>query len=130
MIWFQNTCGRLGNSYRYSGGIVYNNFPWPENVSEKQQQAIAQKAQTILDIRDKYADSTLADLYDPLTMPADLLKAHQNLDKAVDKLYQKDAFSGDAQRMELLLTRYQKLTAPLIEAEKTKKQRRRKKLTK
>jgi hypothetical protein len=128
MTWMRYTAGRLKSDYRYSNSIVYNNFPWPENVSKKQQQAIAEKAQTILDIRDSYDDSTLADLYDPLTMPADLLKAHQNLDKAVDKLYQKDAFSADTQRMELLLTRYQKLTAPLIEAEKTKKKRRRKKL--
>ncbi|MDR2439531.1 MAG: transposase, partial [Planctomycetaceae bacterium] len=84
--WMRHVCGRLEIDYRYSGTLVYNNFPFP-NPTDKQRQAIESAAQAILDIRAKYPKSNLADLYDPLTMPVDLLKAHQKLDKAVEKAY-------------------------------------------
>ena len=86
MAWTRAVCGRLKSDYRYSKDIVYNNFPWP-NSTDNQQQEISNLAQNILDARAKYPTSSLADLYDPLTMPPDLLKAHRNLDTAVMKLY-------------------------------------------
>ena len=80
------TAGRLKSDYRYSKDIVYNNFPWP-NAAEKERRNIEKLARDVLAAREKYPDNTLAELYDPLTMPPDLLKAHQNLDKAVLRLY-------------------------------------------
>src|SRR3546814_8496009 len=87
MAWLRNVGGRLKSDYRYSAGIVYNNFPWPEAVDDKYRTAIETAAQSVLDARAKFPDATLADLYDPLTMPPALVKAHQQLDKAVDAAY-------------------------------------------
>ncbi|MFN9401434.1 MAG: type IIL restriction-modification enzyme MmeI, partial [Dolichospermum sp.] len=87
ITWVKYVCGRLESRFRYSNTIVYNNYPFPENVNEKQKQKVEIAAQAVLDTRDKYPDSSLADLYDPLTMPPDLVKAHQILDKAVDLCY-------------------------------------------
>ena len=84
--WTRAVCGRLKSDYRYSKDIVYNNFVWPD-ATEEQQAEIETLAQAVLDARANYPESSLADLYDPLTMPPDLLKAHQNLDRAVMKLY-------------------------------------------
>jgi len=109
--WMRTVCGRLKNDYRYSAGIVYNNFPWPENPTEKQKQAIEAAAQTVLDVRSQFPESTLADLYDPLTMPPVLLKAHQQLDKAVDAAYGKTNFQTEAQRVAFLFELYQKYTS-------------------
>ena len=86
MAWMRVVCGRLKSDYRYSKDVVYNNFPWPE-VSEEQRERIAQTAQAILDARALYPDSSLADLYDPLTMPTELLKAHRDNDRAVMAAY-------------------------------------------
>ena len=90
--WTRAVCGRLGMGYRYSKDIVYNNFPWP-NATGKQKSEIEKLAKGVLDARAKYPDSSLADLYDPLAMPPELLKAHQRLDSAVMKLY---GFAKDA----------------------------------
>ncbi|QOX80555.1 class I SAM-dependent DNA methyltransferase [Trichlorobacter lovleyi] len=117
--WMRAVCGRLKSDYRYSAGIVYNNFPWPE-PTEKQQSAIEAAAQKVLDTRAQYPSATLADLYDPLTMPPDLVKAHQALDKAVDAAYGKTGFKTEAERVAFLFERYQQLTAPLVAAEKKK----------
>ena len=86
MAWMRAVCGRLKSDYRYSKDVVYNNFPWP-TPTEKQKAKIEQTAQAILDARAKYPDSSLADLYDELTMPAELRKAHQQNDKAVLQAY-------------------------------------------
>ncbi|HFU4059902.1 TPA: type IIL restriction-modification enzyme MmeI [Streptococcus suis] len=86
MAWMRTVAGRLEMRYRYSAKIVYNNFPWPE-VTEEQKEAIAKTAQAILDARALYPDSSLADLYDELTMPVELRKAHQANDKAVMTAY-------------------------------------------
>jgi hypothetical protein len=86
MAWVRAVCGRLEMRYRYSKDIVYNNFPWPD-AADEQKAAIEQTAQGILDARAKFPGSSLADLYDPLTMPPDLLKAHRDNDRAVMKLY-------------------------------------------
>jgi hypothetical protein len=118
--WMRATCGRLKSDYRYSAGIVYNNFPWPE-PTEKQQTAIESAAQVVLDTRAKFPTSTLADLYDPLTMPPELVKAHQNLDRTVDAAYGKTTFKTEAERVAFLFERYQQLTVPLGLAEKVAK---------
>lgn len=97
--WVRAVSGRLESRYQYSVGIVYNNFPWPMNPTEKQKQAIEDAAQEVLDARKNYPDSSLADLYDPILMPADLLKAHKKLDKAVDAAYGKKGFENEAERV-------------------------------
>ncbi len=89
--------------------IVYNNFPWPE-PSDSQKAAIESAAQAVLDARAQYPGSTLADLYDPLTMPPDLVKAHQALDRAVDGAYSRKKFNGDSDRVAFLFERYQTLS--------------------
>ena len=86
MAWMRAVCGRLKSDYRYSKDIVYNNFPWPDPTPE-QRQKIEQTAQGILGARALYPDSSLADLYDPLTMPPELYKAHQRNDAAVMQAY-------------------------------------------
>ena len=86
MAWVRSVCGRIKSDYRYSANIVYNNFPWPE-VSEQQKAKIEQTAQAILDARALYPDSSLADLYDEVTMPPELRRAHQQNDRAVMGAY-------------------------------------------
>jgi len=130
------TCGRLESRFRYSNTIVYNNYPWPgfagEPLSDKHRTAIEQAAQCVLDARAQFADASLADLYDPLTMPPALLKAHQKLDTAVDAAYQpsggKKSYASDAERVALLFELYQRITSllPAPAAKKTRKKQRKK----
>ncbi|MCA2653378.1 DNA methyltransferase [Microcystis sp. M061S2] len=120
MAWVKYVCGRLKSDYRYSKDIVYNNYPFPETATEKQKQTVETCAQAVLDTRAKYPDSSLADLYDPLTMPPDLLKAHQKLDKAVDLCYRPQPFTNELNRIEYLFELYEKLTAPLLPTSKQK----------
>ncbi len=111
MAWVRAVCGRLKSDYRYSKDVVYNNFPWP-NPTDEQKQKIESTAQRILDTRSMYMDSSLADLYDPLTMPSDLLKAHIENDKAVMQAYGfsiKDTSEADC--VVALMKMYQALTA-------------------
>jgi len=121
MTWVKYVCGRLKSDYRYSKDIVYNNYPFPENVDQKQKQKVEKAAQKVLDIRDKYPDSSLADLYDPLTMPPDLSKAHQALDKAVDLCYRPQPFTSELNRIEFLFNLYENLTAPLMQTSQKKR---------
>ena len=121
MAWVKNICGRLKSDFRYSKDIVYNNYPWPENPSEKQLKAIENAAQKVLDARLQFPKSSLANLYDPLMMPLPLVKAHNELDKAVDLAYRTQAFSSEANRMEFLFGLYEKYTADLFSKEKVKK---------
>jgi hypothetical protein len=121
MAWVKNICGRLKSDYRYSKDIVYNNYPWPENPTEKQIKAIETAAQNVLDTRLQFPNSSLADLYDPLAMPPALTKAHNELDKAVDLAYRPQAFTSDANRMVFLFELYEKYTADLFTKEKIKK---------
>ena len=109
MAWVRYTCGRLESRYRYSKDIVYNNFPWPD-PSEKQKVAIEAAAQGVLDVRAQYTDSSLATLYDPISMPPALMKAHLILDRAVDSAYGKTSFKSEAERMAFLFGLYEKLT--------------------
>ncbi len=120
MDWMRYVCGRLESRYRYSNTLVYNNFPWPAAPKPEQVKAIEEKAQAVLDARAQFPNSTLADLYDPLTMPPQLLKAHQSLDKAVDTSYRKQPFTSERERIEYLFEQYQKLSAPLVHASKSK----------
>ncbi len=112
--WVRFTCGRLESRYRYSKDIVYNNFPWPDQPTVAQQAAVEAAAQGVLDTRAAHAGSRLADLYDPLTMPPDLVKAHAALDKAVDKCYRPLPFESDAKRVEFLFGLYEQYTAGLL----------------
>jgi len=121
MDWMRLTAGRLESRYSYSNSITYNNFPWPENPSAKQTKLIQDSAQKVLEARSAYPDSSLADLYDPLAMPASLIKAHNDLDKAVDLAYRSQPFTSDANRMEYLFELYEKYTADLFTVEKIKK---------
>ena len=121
MTWIKYVCGRLESRFRYSNTIVYNNYPFPENVSNKQKQKVETAAQAVLDTRAKYPNSSLADLYDPLTMPPDLVKAHQALDKAVDLCYRPQPFVSELNRIEYLFSLYEALSAPLLKVEKKKR---------
>jgi len=112
MAWMRYVCGRIKSDYRYSNTIVYNNFPFP-NPTEKQKTAIEKAAQTVLDVRLLYPNSNLADLYNPLTMPKELLKAHQKLDRVVEAAYGKN-FTTDADRVTHLFNLYQKMTEGLF----------------
>ena len=121
MTWVRYVCGRLKSDFRYSKDIVYNNYPFPENVSDKQKQKVEIAAQKVLDTRAKYPDSSLADLYDPLTMPPDLVKAHQTLDKAVDLCYRPQPFVSELNRIEYLFSLYEAISVPLLKVEKKKR---------
>jgi hypothetical protein len=107
MIWVDYVCGRLKSDYRYSNSIVYNNYPFPKNVTEKHKSVVEEKAQNVLDIRASFNDCSLADLYDPLSMPPNLKKAHQELDKAVDNCYGTKSFKNDKERIEFLFGLYE-----------------------
>lgn len=111
--WIRLVAGRLKSDYRYSGTIVYNTFPFP-TVTDEQKKHIEQLAEEILLTREDFAGDTLAKLYDPDTMPEPLKIAHQNLDDAVDKLYNPKGFADTASRLAHLLERYESL----INAEK------------
>ncbi|MBR1997808.1 MAG: class I SAM-dependent DNA methyltransferase [Akkermansia sp.] len=106
MAWTKAVCGRLKSDYQYSAKIVYNNFPWPE-TTEAQQEKIAELAQGVLDARTLYPNSSLADLYDPLTMPVELVAAHRKLDAEVERAYGRK-FGDDAQRVAYLFEQYSK----------------------
>lgn len=109
MAWMRAVAGRLKSDYRYSKDIVYNNFIWPE-ATDEQKASIENLAQAVLDARAQFPGSSLADLYDPLTMPPALAKAHNALDKAVDRLYSKSTFTSDAERVAMLFEKYQSLS--------------------
>ncbi|MBN8745642.1 MAG: class I SAM-dependent DNA methyltransferase [Thiomonas arsenitoxydans] len=116
--WLRAVGGRLKSDYRYSASIVYNNFPWPEPTAA-QREAIEAAGQAILDARARYPDATLADLYDPLTMPAELRRAHQANDRAVDAAYGYKGDRVDAPRVAFLFNLYQRLTSLLPPSKKT-----------
>ncbi|MFH1080098.1 MAG: DNA methyltransferase [Pseudomonadota bacterium] len=116
MAWMRQVCGRLKSDYRYSNNLVYNNFPWPEAQSQIQIEKVEKAAQNVLDVRAEFADSSLADLYDPDAMPKKLLDAHRALDAAVDLCYRPAAFKTELERLQFLFDLYRKYTEPLIRA--------------
>ena len=121
MAWVKATCGRIKSDFRYSNEIVYNNFPFPETLTDKQIQTIETAARKVLDTRAEFSSNSLADLYDPITMPPSLVKAHQELDKAVDLAYRPQPFTTEAKRLEFLFELYEKYTADLFTKNKAKK---------
>lgn len=126
MSWVRHVAGRLKSDYRYSGQIVYNNFPWPSEPSEKQVATIEQAAQAVLDARAAHPQDSLADLYDPIAMPPDLRKAHQELDRAVDAAYGRRKFTSDAERVAFLFELYHQYTGLLPSPKKTTRRKRKK----
>jgi 23S rRNA A1618 N6-methylase RlmF len=123
MTWVRYTCGRLESRFRYSKDIVYNNYPWPETPTKKQKETVEKAAQKVLDARAQFPNSSLADLYDPLTMPPALVKAHQELDKSVDLCYRPQPFVNVTKRIEFLFELYDKYTAGLFREEKKGKKK-------
>ncbi len=121
MAWVRTVCGRLKSDYQYSAKLAYNNFPWPQGVTDKQREAVEAAAQGVLDARERFPDSTLADLYDPLSMPRELAKAHATLDRAVDRCYRSQPFPNERNRVEYLFGLYEQLTAPLTSQSKPKR---------
>ena len=110
MAWVRAICGRIKSDYRYSKDIVYNNFPWP-STTDDQKKKIEETAQGILDARSLYPDSSLADLYDPLTMPPELQKAHTANDRAVMQAYGFNIKEmSEADCVAALMKMYQELT--------------------
>jgi len=114
MAWMRQVCGRLKSDYRYSNGLVYNNYPWPAELTKAHQEAVEVAAQSVLNIRAQFSGSSLATLYDPLTMPAILRKAHKVLDAAVDKCYRKEPFTNELDRVQYLFDLYEKMTIGLV----------------
>ena len=111
MAWMRAVAGRLKSDYRYSGSVVYNNFVWCVPTSA-QKKLIEQSAQEILSVRNKYPAATLADLYDELTMPADLRLAHRKNDLAVAKLYgMEEILSDEPAIVAELMKMYENITS-------------------
>ncbi|MGN6495991.1 MAG: type IIL restriction-modification enzyme MmeI [Tsuneonella sp.] len=129
MAWLAQIGGRLESRFRYSIGLVYNTFPWPE-ATPAQRASVEALAHAVLDARSSHPTSSLADLYDPDTMPANLRKAHHALDLAVDRLYRRAPFDSDRDRVEHLFGLYERLVHPLSDAarqnRRTARKRRRK----
>jgi hypothetical protein len=123
MTWVKRTCGRLKSDFRYSKDVVYNNYPWPKDLSEKNKKKVEEKAQKVLNVRLEFSESNLADLYHQLTMPSKLIKAHLELDKAVDLCYRPQAFTNENARIEYLFDLYSEYTEPLLNEKKTKKRK-------
>ncbi len=121
MTWMRNTCGRMKSDYSYSNTIVYNNFPFPENPSQKQIVNVEVAAQAVLDARALFPNASLADLYDPNTMPPALVKAHQSLDKAVDLCYRPQPFPNETKRIEFLFELYDKYTSGMFDSSTSKR---------
>lgn len=119
MAWMQLVGGRLESRFQYSGSMVYNTFPWP-NPTPEQRKRVEEKARAVLAAREPHLPprgmATLADLYDPNTMPRDLLRAHTELDRAVERCYRPEPFHSDRERVEHLFRLYEQLTAPLLPA--------------
>lgn len=110
MVWTKYVCGKLESRYRYSKDIVYNNFPWPLSAAPDIKKSIEVNAKAVLDARAMFPDSSLADLYDPLTMPKALIDAHSKLDLEVDKAYgvKKNELKNESDRIKFLFKMYEK----------------------
>jgi hypothetical protein len=121
MAWTKLVTGRLESRFQYSNKLVYNNFPWPSDATEAQRVKVEEAAQAVLDAREQFPGSTLADLYDPVSMPPKLAKAHEQLDRAVDRCYREEPFLTDRQRVEYLFALYEQLAAPLVAVKSPKK---------
>ena len=128
MAWLRHIGGRLKSDYRYSIGLVYNTFPTPPGFGASggdHATKLEPLAQAVLDARKAHPDATLADLYDPDLMPPNLRRAHQAIDRAVDRLYRRGGFDTERERAEHLFMLYEKMRAPLgVGVRKLKRRRR------
>jgi len=117
MAWVRQVCGRLKSDYRYSSKLVYNNFPWP-CPSDDQREWVTERARAVLEVRagllPPKSMNTLADLYDPKSMPPELTRAHAELDRSVERCYRAEPFGSDRERLEFLFRLHEQLTAPLL----------------
>ena len=111
MAWMRTVTGRMKSDYMYSVGVVYNTFPTPPDGANRS--GLEPLAQAVLDARAAHPGATLADLYDPDLMPPNLRRAHQTLDRAVDRLYRRPGFASERERVEHLFALYEKMRAPL-----------------
>ena len=109
-VWLSTTSGRLGEGYRYSVKLSYNNFPIP-GFTEKNKADLARCAEDILLAREAHFPATIADLYDPETMPADLRTAHDRNDELLERIYIGRRFRNDTERLEKLFELYTKMTS-------------------
>ena len=123
MAWTRTVTGRMKSDYMYSVGVVYNTFPLPSKDADSA--SLEPLAQAVLDARAEHSGATLADLYDPDLMPVELRRAHQALDRAVDRLYRPRKFSSERERVEHLFTLYERMRAPLVVSAKKKARRKR-----
>ena len=123
LAWLRYIGGRLKSDYRYSIGLVYNTFPTPP--SDANTSKLEPLAQAVQNARATYPQATLADLYDPDLMPPVLRRAHQAIDRAVDRLYRRTGFASERERAEHLFMLYEKMRAPLGIGIKKPKRRRR-----
>ena len=122
MAWLRHIGGRLESRYSYSVGVVYNTFPPPSKSTDLSR--LEPIAQAVLDARAAHPGATLANLYDPDLMPPDLRRAHQTLDRVVDRLYRRSGFSSERERVEHLFMLYEKMQAPLAATTKRRRRRR------
>jgi type I restriction-modification system DNA methylase subunit len=120
MAWMRVVSGRLESRYQYSGSMVYNTFPHPEDPPPVRRDTVVSEARDLVALRSELArprgPSTLADLYDPVSMPPDLVRAHARLDRAVERCYRQSAFSSESERFEFLFGLHERLLSPLVEA--------------
>ena len=123
MAWMRTITGRMKSDYSYSLGFIYNTFPTLPGDADLSK--LEPLAQAVLDARAAHPEATLADLYDPDLMPPDLRRAHQALDRAVDRLYRRTGFASERERVEHLFALYEKMRAPLEAGVKKKPRRRR-----
>ena len=123
MAWMRAVTGRMKSDYMYSVGVVYNTFPMPPGSSDRSK--LEPLAQAVLDARAAHPDATLADLYDPDLMPPNLRRAHQAIDRTMDRLYRRTGFASERERVEHLFMLYEKMRAPLEALMKAKPKRRR-----
>jgi hypothetical protein len=110
MAWVGAIGGRIKGDYRVSSELTYNTFPWPETPSSPARDRVAAAAETVLEARERHPDAALDVLYDPVAMPADLAKAHRELDRHVDRLYGRGSFDA-VKRLSMLLRRYEELSS-------------------
>ncbi|MFH0955311.1 MAG: DNA methyltransferase [Candidatus Micrarchaeota archaeon] len=112
MAWVSAVCGRMKGDYRYSNNLVYNNFPWPKEITTAQKLLISRRAKEVLTARESFKGSTLADLYNPLAMPKKLLVAHKKLDLAVEKLYSKKKLKTQLEKLTVIFGKYLEYEKP------------------
>ena len=125
MAWMRAVTGRMKSDYMYSVGVVYNTFPLPPGFDNADTSALEPHAQAVLDARAAHPDATLAELYDPDLMPPNLRRAHQALDRAVDRFYRRKRFTSERERVEYLFGLYERMQAPLAAKAAVRRKRRR-----